>query len=73
MLIHYILHYIIKGWLRFDSSRGTDYQLMVQLTNKNNNETNAVSKMTNYQNVFHVNAFRELSMLPHYVIKPMKR
>ena len=62
-----------KGWLRFDPSRGTDYRLMVQLTNKNNNETDATSKITHYQNVYQVNAFRELSMLPHYVVKPMKR
>ena len=73
MSIQIYLIISIKGWLRFDPSRGTDYRLMVQLTDKNNNETDAMSRMTHYPNVFQVNAFRELSMLPHYIVKPMKR
>ena len=63
----------IIGWLRFDPSRGIDYRLMVQFFDKNNNITEFGQKRNEKQKVFEINAFRELSILPHYVIKPMKR
>ena len=64
---------LLIGWLRFDPSRGIDYRLMVQFFDKNNNTIKFERKRNEKPNVFEINAFRELSILPHYVIKPMKR
>ena len=64
---------LLIGWLRFDPSRGIDYRLMVQFFDKNNSSMELERKRNEKQNVFEINAFRELSILPPYVIKPMKR
>ena len=64
---------LLIGWLRFDPSRGIDYRLLVQFFDKNNSSMELERKRNEKQNVFEINAFRELSILPHYVIKPMKR
>ena len=62
-----------KGWFRYDPSRGIDYRLMVQWSTKNNENTTVSPGRREKPNGFEINLFRELSMIPHYVIKPMKR
>ena len=65
---------IIIGWFRFDPSRGTDYRVLVAFSNINRKTSDMKSDYNNKnENMYVINAFREISILPHYIQSPMKR
>ena len=63
---------MITGWFRFDPSRGIDYRLLVDISNKNKTLEDS-ENVNDSENIYIINAFRELSILPRYIQKPMKR
>ena len=65
------MSFLATGWSRFDPSRGVDYRILLQATHKNKNEIPRYSNTA--EKTYFLHAFRELSMLPHYIKQPMKR
>ena len=65
------MSYLATGWFRFDPSRGVDYRILLQATNKNKNEIEHNNNRA--EKTYFLHAFRELSLFPNYIKQPMKR
>ena len=74
IIVNKFIIIIIIGWFRFDPSRGTDYRVLVAISNINKRTKEMKSDYNNKnETLYTINAFRELSILPRYIQNPMKR
>ena len=64
---------LLAGWFRFNPNRGTDYRVLVAISNTNKRGNNINIKSDPKESLLVINAFRELALLPYYIQMPMKR